>query len=64
MNTRDLPLRIVSVLIARRSFAAVDDARYAVEIVMLTADDSTVSVRCRGQRAVIRLCRIILIRAR
>jgi len=58
-----LPLRVVVVLVSRRGFLAVHHPRHAVEIVVPTADFRPVAVSRRGQRAEIRLRRIVLILA-
>ena len=58
-----LPLRVVIVLVSRRGFLAVHHPCHAVEIVVPTADFRTVAVSRRGQRAEIRLRRIVLILA-
>jgi len=57
-----LTLRVVVVFVSRRGFLAVHHPRHAVEIVVPTADFRPVAVCRRGQRAEIRLRRIILIR--
>ena len=57
-----LPLRVVVVLVSRRGFLAVHHPRHAIEIVVPTADFRPVAVCRRGQRAEIRLRRIVLIR--
>ena len=58
-----LPLCVVVVFVSRRGFLAVHHPRHAVEIVVTTADFRPVAVCRRGQRAEIRLRRIVLIRA-
>jgi len=57
-----LTLRVVVVLVSRRGFLAVHHPRHAVEVVVPTADFRPVAVCRRGQRAEIRLRRIVLIR--
>jgi len=57
-----LPLRVVVVFVSRRGFLAVHHPRHAVEIIVPTADFRPVAVSRRGQRAEIRLRRIVLIR--
>jgi len=57
-----LPLRVVVVLVSRRGFLAVHHPRHAVEVIVPTADFRPVAVCRRGQRAEIRLRRIVLIR--
>ena len=58
-----LTLRVVVVLVSRRGFLAVHHPRHAVEVVVPTADFRPVAVSRRGQRAEIRLRRIVLILA-
>jgi len=58
-----LPLRVVVVFVSRRGFFAVHHPRHAVEVIVPTADFRPVAVCRRGQRAEIRLRRIVLIRA-
>ena len=55
-------LSVVIVLVSRRGFLAVHHPCHAVEIVVPTADFRPVAVCRRGQRAEIRLRRIVLIR--
>ena len=58
-----LPLCVVVVFVSRRGFLAVHHPRHAVEIVVPTADFRPVAVCRRGQRAEVRLRRIVLILA-
>ena len=57
-----MTLRVVVVFVSRRGFLAVHHPRHAVEVIVPTADFRTVAVSRRGQRAEIRLRRIVLIR--
>ena len=61
-DSRHLTLRVVVVLVSRRGFLAVDHPHHAIEVVVPTADFRPVAVSRRGQRAEIRLRRIVLIR--
>ena len=62
-NSCHLTLRVVVVFVSRRGFLAVHHPRHAVEIIVPTADFRPVAVCRRGQRAEIRLRRIVLILA-
>ena len=62
-NSRHLPLRVVVILVSRRGFFAVDHPHHAIEVIVPTADFRPVAVCRRGQRAEIRLRRIVLILA-
>ena len=61
-NSCHLTLRVVVILVSRRSFLAVHHPRHAIEVIVPTADFRPVAVSRRGQRAEIRLRRIVLIR--
>ncbi len=62
-NSCHLTLCVVVVFVSRRVFSPYTTPRHAVEVVVPTADFRPVAVSRRGQRAEVRLRRIVLILA-